>query len=108
MINVHQTAHYLIVEAIGDYDLDSVQQAISDALQGASMLTTLILDIRQSTTSPKSAEMSEFGRYLKSLDQKISGCIYLTADDLRFGLSNIVLVNSNMNGKGGRVRLEDD
>ncbi|MEM7001671.1 MAG: hypothetical protein AAF529_12860, partial [Pseudomonadota bacterium] len=97
----------LVVEAIGDYELTSVRQAISDALKSASMLTTLILDIRRSTTSPSNKEVSEFGRYLKSLDQKISGCIYLTADDLRYGLSNIALVNSNMNGKGGRVRLED-
>ena len=107
MIETHRTSHYLILEATGNYKLTDV----SDTLENEFLADTrddpltLILDIRNSTANPDEAEIIGFGEFLGSLSNRISGGVYLTGDELRFGLSNMVLVNGGLQDAIGRVKL---
>ena len=105
VIQIYQIAHYLIVEAADHYTLRDVQTAIADELLNHNQTLTLILDIRRSLAEPGQNELVEFGDYLKSVSDQLSGGVYITGDSLRFGLSNVVVSTSSISEKFGRVQL---
>ena len=105
MINVHEISHYLILEATDQYSLSEVISKLKTHLEGKNDLVSLIVDIRQSTSSPSHDEIQELGEYFKSIESQLSGGVYITGDELRYGLSNIALSYAGTPNQFQRVKI---
>lgn len=107
MLKLYEISHYLILEAEGCYSLLEAETLLRDRLAQNQNLVerTLIIDIRGSDASPQMDELENWGKYLQSINEHFSCGVYITGDDLRFGLSNVVIANSGADVKLKRVKV---
>ena len=106
MIQIHRIAQYVILETGGDYSLSEVESRLAEEFErGANQLITLILDIRRSIATPSTYELQRFGKFLDSVREMISGGVYITGDELRWGLSHAALAHGDLSDSFGRVQL---
>ncbi|NKC02164.1 MAG: hypothetical protein GKR90_27195 [Pseudomonadales bacterium] len=107
MLKLYEVSHYLILEAKACYRLARAEELLRERLAQDQdhKEHTLIIDIRYSDTSPRMDELEAWGRYLMSINERFSCGIYITGDDLRFGLSNVVIANSGADEKLRRVKV---
>ena len=96
------------MEAVGHYEIKDVIQQLDQLISKKDDPVTLIIDVRKSKATPSYQEVADLGRYLKEIEAKLSGGVYLTSDELRYGLSNVVVAHADVDGKLERVRLTEN
>ncbi len=92
-INITRKNDTLILEAIDYYQISDLIRLLQNNLKCYQSANSkkLIIDVRRSKEAPPNQALSHLARAIQALSSSLQGCAIVSADDLNYGLSRIIV-----------------